>query len=134
MITCMIYSSMNSSILREARMVNMILCIDIILHEHSTVVPLDRLSLCRLSHFLLSPPASLYCCSEECACVFYFLKVLQMIYNYYERLFRPKFYVCELFKDHTIVHLRKNRDWKWFRIKKDWTTVYYDRSEFFIIG
>lgn len=75
LITCMIYSSMNSSILREARMVNMILCIDIILHEHSTVVQLNRLSLCRLSPFLLFPPASLYCCSEECACVLYFLTV-----------------------------------------------------------
>ena len=68
LIACMIYSSMNSSILREARMANMILCIDIILHEHSTVVQLNRLSLCRLSPFLLYPPASLYCYSERCTC------------------------------------------------------------------
>lgn len=44
-------------------------------------------------------------------------------------------FVCQLFADYSIVILTKSRDWKWFRIrKKDWAIIYYDRSEFFIIG
>ena len=46
----------------------------------------------------------------------------------------PKFYVCQLFKDYSIVHLMRNREWKWFRINRKWETIYYDRSDFFIIA
>lgn len=137
----MIYSSMNSSILREARMVNMILRIDIILHEHSTVVQLNRLSLCRLSPFLLFPPASLYCCSERCTCASLFsnrpaqeedvkLKTCLLHTKDLEGTIRFYFYIltkamnknefiCQLFKDMSVVILTRSREGKRFRIKRD---------------
>lgn len=46
----------------------------------------------------------------------------------------PKFYVCQLFKDFSIVHLMRNREWKWFRVNSKWKVTYYERNEFFIIA
>jgi len=44
-------------------------------------------------------------------------------------------FFCQLFSDMSVLVLTRSRDWKRFRIrKKDWAVIYYDRSEFFIIG
>lgn len=117
----------------------------------------------KASPFLLFPPSSLYSYSERWSCESNFrVLVLNrpaegktikaslrstthkrpgrktqqswVLFLYFNKKEMNKNeFICQLFKDMSVLVLTRSRDWKRFRIKRDWTVVFYDRSEFFII-
>lgn len=121
--TCMIYSSRFVFILRQGRYTNMIMYSSMLLSKHSTVIQFNRPGFLTRS-FLLFQPTQLISSSARCLCAYLFSTKNKM----------QRFYICQLFSDYSILYLRRSRDGKRFRINSKWETIYYDRSDFFIIG